>query len=158
MRAFLCGLLLVAVTCASPQSRRPDTNSEPLPEVIVRSTSWEDAELAAKGLGRLEIVVRVADRPAQVVQQANVALRVAGDEGRWRYILANERGVAVVDSLAVGRYELLFRAIGYAPAKTLVTVLPGCRSDVEAYIGLSAIGIDPPLPEPSRIRVTTCRP
>ena len=161
MRAsFQCLGLALAAACASYQSPPPESSAQPAtppPEVIYRNTSWEDPELAAKGLGRLEVVVRVADRPAQVVQSANVSIRLVGATGPSRQLYTDQRGVAAFEAGAVGRYDLIVRAIGYGVAQTQVSVSPGCRSDVEVYIGIFAVGIAPPPPEPSRIRVTTCR-
>jgi hypothetical protein len=128
------------------------------PEIIYRNTSWEDPELGGKGLGRLEVVVRVADRPTQVVQGADVWVRPDGDTGRSRRRLTDLKGVVTFDSAAVGSYEMIIRAIGYGVGHAQVVVSPGCRTDVEVYIGVFAIGIAPPPPEPARVRVTTCRP
>jgi len=157
--AFQCLGLALGAACASHQSP-PESSTQPatpLPEVIYRNTSWEDPELAAKGLGRLEVVVRVADRPAQVVQSANVSIRLVGATGPSRQLYTDQRGVAAFEAGAVGRYDMIVRAIGYGVAQTQVSVSLGCRSDVEVYIGIFAVGIAPPPPEPSRIRVTTCR-
>ena len=162
MRAAFLGFgLALATACASHQSPPPESGTQPVtppPVVIYRNTSWEDPELATKGLGRLEVVVRVADRPAQVVQSANVSIRLVGATGPSRQLFTDQRGVAAFDAGAVGRYDMIVRAIGYGVAQAQVSVSPGCRSDVEVYIGIFAVGIAPPPPEPSRIRVTTCRP
>ena len=152
---------IIVAACASRQAV-PNDNAQPgnghrPPEVIVRNTSWEDPELAAMGLGRLEFAIRVADRPAQKVAQAQVLVKLSGAAGPWRQLVTDEQGIARLDSIAVGRYELRVRAIGYAPAQSEATVSPGCRTDVEVYIGISAMGIAPPPPEPGRVRVTTCR-
>ena len=157
-RTMVC---ITLVACASrpavPDDNPPLASGYRPPEVIVRNTSWEDPELAARGLGRLEFSVRVADRPAQKVAQAQVQVKLRGAETPWRQIMTDEQGLARIDSIAVGRYELRVRAIGYAPAHSEAVVSPGCRTDVEVYIGVSAIGIAPPPPEPGRTRVTTCR-
>jgi carboxypeptidase family protein len=159
LRTMTC---LVLGACASRQSAPNDVDGprgsdyRP-PEVILRNTSWEDPELAARGLGRLEFVVRVADRPAQVVADAQVSVKPAGVGNAWQQVMADANGVARLDSIAVGRYELTVRRIGYGPLKSEAVVSPGCRTDVEAYIGVSAVGIAPPPPEPGRVRVTTCR-
>ena len=155
----MIGVTLVA--CASrqtaPNDDIPTDGSYRPPEVIVRNTSWEDLELAARGLGRLEFAIRTADRPTQKVAQAQVQVKLSGATGPWKQIMTDEQGIARLDSIAVGRYELRVRAIGYAPAHSEAIVSPGCRTDVEVYIGISAIGIAPPPPEPGRVRVTTCR-
>jgi hypothetical protein len=154
---------LCVIAMAACTSHQPPPNDQPResgyrpPEVILRNTSWEDPELAAKGLGRMEVVVRVADRPAQTIHQALVDVRLVADGNLSKKVLTDQNGVARFDSIAVGRYQLTVRAIGYANARSEVTVSGGCRTDVEAYIGISAQGIAPPPPEPGRIRVTTCR-
>jgi hypothetical protein len=119
--------------------------------------SWEDPELAAKGLGRMEVVVRVVDRPAQSVQQALVSIDRTDDLTPAKRKLSNEKGVVEYDSIAVGTYQLLVRAIGYASARAEIPVSPGCRTDVEVYIGRQAIGLGVPPTEPSRLRITTCQ-
>jgi hypothetical protein len=134
---------------AEPSSRRP--------LVILRTSSYQDPGLASRRLGRLEIVVRSADRPAQSVAQGLVRIR-AGEQGATTERLADERGIARFDSIAVGRYQVLVRAIGYGSATLVAPVSPGCRTDVETYIGIQAIGIAPPPPEPGRSVITTCRP
>lgn len=152
--------ILLVMACASRQSPPQGSRSpsaDPPVEVILRNTSWEDPELAAKGLGRLEVIVRVADRPAQTIQNAHVNVKLVGDGNAWTQKLTDQRGMALFDSTAVGTYEITVRAIGYGTARGRITVSRGCRSDVEAYIGLAAIGIAPPPPEPGRIRLTTCR-
>jgi len=45
---------------------------------------------------------------------------------------------------SVGRYDMVVSAIGYGVAQTQVSVSPGCRSDVEVYIGIFAISTDHP--------------
>jgi hypothetical protein len=114
-------------------------------------------ELAAKGLGRMEVVVRVADRPAESVQQALVSIKMTEDVTPAKQKLSNDKGVVEFDSIAVGKYQLVVRAIGYGAAKAEIPVSPGCRTDVEAYIGRQAIGLGVPPTEPSRVRITTCR-
>ncbi len=159
---FLSVCCVILTACASRQAEpndvpaAPETGYQP-PEVVLRIKSWEDPELAARGLGRLEVVVRVADRPAQTIANAYVNAKLAGAGNAWKQVLTDGQGIARLDSLAVGRYELTVRAIGYGTAKSEAPISPGCRTDVEAYIGLAAIGIAPPPPEPGRMRVTTCR-
>jgi hypothetical protein len=157
----LCVVLLMACSARqAPVQVYTEPPQDPVyrpAEVIVRNTSWEDPELAAKGLGRMEFVVRVSGRPAQTISQALVDVRHVRDAGRGKRASTNDRGVATFDSLAVGRYQLTVRAIGYASAKSEMIVLPGCRTDIEVYIGVQALGLAPPPPEPSHTRVTTCR-
>lgn len=122
------------------------------PELVIY---WEDPELAAKGLGRIEVVVRAADRPARAVQQAQIIVRLAGEETSEKRLLTNEGGVVYFDSMPVGPYQFLVRAIGFKSAVAEIRVLPGCRTDVEAYIAQDFSGLHP---EPPRVRVTTCSP
>lgn len=122
--------------------------------VVVREASFEDSELAARGLGRLEVVVRSMDRPTQVLPEAQVLLRTRRDSLRGA---TDQRGLARFDSVSVGELELIVRRIGYGIARATIQIKPGCRTDVEAYIALSAIGIAPPPPMPGRVAITTCR-
>ena len=153
---------IVLTACAARQAAPNDSSTRgnsgySSTEVILRTTSWEDPELAARGLGRLEVVVHVADRPALIVNSANVQVKSSGAGNTSKYVLTNPQGVVRFDTIAVGRYELTIRAIGYGVGKVEATVSPGCRTDVEVYIGIFAIGVSPPPTEPSRVRVTTCR-
>ena len=153
---------IILTACAARQAAPNDRSAAVTPdytmtEVILRRPSWEDPELATRGLGRLEVVVRVADRPAQIVASAQVQVKPTGVRNAAKSALTNQQGVARFDSTAVGRYELTIRAIGYGVAKSELTVSPGCRTDVEAYVGVFAIGLNPPPTEPRRVRVTTCR-
>ena len=156
-------LLLVLLPACLTRNTSTDTAAStddiesPKPAIILRQTSWIDDSLAARGLGRLEIVARVADRPTNNVSSpGRILLRQAGREVRAPRNL-DERGVAIFDSLPVGQYEVIVRAIGYSASRAIVPVFPGCRTDVEAYIGIMAVGIAPPPPEKSLIRITTCR-
>jgi hypothetical protein len=105
----------------------------------------------------MEVAVRVADRPAQPVIQALVSIKFVGDGAPSKQKLTNEKGVVEFDSIAVGGYQLVVRAIGYGVARAEIPVVPGCRTDVEAYIGVEAIGLREVPREPSRVRITTCR-
>ena len=158
--AFRCLIPILVAGCASRQMTPGPVSSQPSPppqELILRGTSWEDPELAARGLGRMEVVVRVADRTAETVVQALVSITLIGKGTPAKQLLSNDKGVVEFDSIAVWQYQLLVRAIGYGSASAEVPVSPGCRTDVEAYIGRQAIGINPPPAEPSRVRITTCR-
>ena len=50
----------------------------------------------------------------------------------------------------------IVRALGHSATRAVVPVFPGCRIDVEAYIGVMHVGLTPPQPEKSLIRITTC--
>lgn len=156
-------VLLVLLTACLTRSAPTDTAAStegvesPKPELVFRQTSWIDDSLAARRLGRLEIVARVADRPTNNVSSSGrVLLRQAGREVRAPQNL-DARGMATIDSLPVGQYEVIVRAMGYSATRAIVPVFPGCRTDVEAYIGIMAVGIAPLPPEKSLIRITTCR-
>lgn len=163
----LAGVVLL-IACASRQSvpdgYLPVTVYEDAPAdssarstLIYRRNSYTDDGLAALGLGRLEFAVRSAGRPTQVIPQAYVIIR-AGEQAPPQRLLSDQRGIAAYDSIAVGRYQVVVRAIGYVAAAFEAPVSPGCRTDVEVYIGVMALGIAPPPPEPSRAIITTCRP
>jgi hypothetical protein len=72
MRALLLLLLLPGCLMrgASTDTAAGEGIESPRPTIILRQTSWIDDSLAAKRLGRLEIVARVAD------------VRHASDSGR----------------------------------------------------------------------------
>jgi hypothetical protein len=160
MRALV--LLAMLSACASRGTTADpvvsaDGMESPRPQIILRKTSWIDDSLAARGLGRLEVAVRVADRPTHNVSTARVRIRQASRDVRPA-ILLDARGVASLDSLPVGQYELIVLAMGHAPTRAVVPVFPGCRTDVEVYVGIMSVGLSPqPPPEKSVFRITTCR-
>jgi hypothetical protein len=159
MRALIFLLLLPGCLMrgASTDTAAGEGIESPRPTIILRQTSWIDDSLAARRLGRLEIVARVADRPTNNISSTGrVLIRQAGHDVRAPRNL-DERGMAGFDSLPIGQYEVIVRAMGYAGARVVVPLFPGCRTDVEAYVGIMAVGIAPPPPEKSRIRITTCR-
>ena len=161
MRIISCILPLVTLTACS--MRHAHTDAEDVsadaanPEVIVRRTSWEDAELAAKGMGRMEFSVRVADYPSRVIESALIRSKPAGTTDRPKQMGTDARGYAKFDSIPIGRYDIDVLAIGYGPAKVVVEVLAGCRTDVEAYLGIQAMGLFEVPRQPSRVRITTCK-
>lgn len=138
---------------ASPAVETVNKNTS----IVLRETSYIDSDLATRGLGRLEIAVRSSDRPAQSLEGAAVSLR-RSDRDTPRGVLTSDSGVARFDSIATGRYWLQVRRIGYEVANAEVTVSPGCRTDVEVYVGMQAVGINPPPPMPGRVTITTCKP
>src|SRR5687767_4235790 len=71
-------ILAALVGCASPQPTPEAPGDSPAPPLMIyRKSSYPDAELAAAGLGRLEIAVRSADRPAQSLPGALAILQGA---------------------------------------------------------------------------------
>ena len=159
MRALI---LLVLFACTSrgvstDAAVVEDGVESPRPELSLRNRSWIDDSLAAKRLGRLEIVARVADRPtSNVSSTGRVFVRQAGRDVRAPQNL-DGRGMVTFDSLPIGQYEVIVRALGHSATRAVVAVFPGCRTDVEAYIGIMYVGLAPPPPERSSIRITTCR-
>ena len=149
--------LIVVNACATTQSAPspPEGPGRTSATTIVRETSFEDSELAAGGRGRLELLVHSTDRPTQVLPQAYALLRRPGRDSLWRS--TDEHGLARFDSLPIGEYELVVRRIGYGSARAQVQIKPGCRTDGEVYISVSAIGISPGPPPPGRVVITTCR-
>ena len=145
--------VIASLACASRPAARP-AQGAPAETTIVRTASFEDPELESRRLGRLEIVVRSADRPTQALEGALVSVSSTPRDSLRR--MTNVAGLAQFDSIPVGTYQVLVRRIGYATARGSVDVKPGCRTDVEAYVGLMAVGLDPPPPMPGRIAVTTC--
>lgn len=155
-------ILLLLAACASRGASTDaalvdDGVESPKAVLILRDKSWIDDSLAAKRLGRLEIVTRVADRPTSNVSSAGrVLVRQAGRDVRAPRNL-DGRGMVTFDSLPIGQYEVIVRALGHSATRAVVPVFPGCRTDVEAYIGIMYVGLAPPPPERSSIRITTCR-
>lgn len=152
-RFVLLGLI---ASCASARPSGQPAAAERF-RTDIRETSYTDSELAARGLGRLEIVIRSADRPTQTLVGAAVSLTLSGREP-VRYHASEQDPVIRIDSLPIGEYQVRGLAIGYAPEAFPVTVTAGCRTDVEIYLGLQAIGIAPPPPMLGRATITTCRP
>lgn len=114
----------------------------------------DDPALAARPLGRLQVVVRPAERPTQPLPEALVRVRMGQLDVVSR--MTDEHGLASFDSLAVGDYEVVVLRIGYGQAQAIVPIKAGCRTDAEAFIALSVVGIDPPPPKRGRVNVTTC--
>ena len=101
-----CLSLILVTACAShrsPSNANTSATSDSAPELILRRTSWEDPELAAKGIGRMEVAVRVADRPGRPVTQALVSIKIGGDGAPSKQKATNEKGVVEFDSKAVGQ-------------------------------------------------------
>lgn len=120
---------------------------------IVRRESYEDADLARRGLGRLEVAIRSTDRPTQSLPQALVLVR-AGSREIDR--ITDQQGLARFDSLPVGDHDLLVKRLGYIETRVMVHITPGCRTDVEAYITVAAVGIHETPLTPSRVTMTIC--
>jgi hypothetical protein len=153
---------LTACTRAKPitvyeEAREVTSAVDPEPTIIFRTSSYPDAELASRGLGTIAVVVRVAEQPLRVVANARILVSTT-NAGRDSERMTDDRGQAQFDSIAVGRQQVTVRAIGYGPAKLEAPISPGCRTDIEVYIGIQAIGIAPPPPQPGRVVITTCRP
>jgi hypothetical protein len=104
----------------------------------------------------MAVVVRSADLPMQSLMQARVQLQVGDAPQVAASRSADSLGLAAFDTLAVGRYRVTVSRIGYARAVVFVPVEPGCRTDLEIYIGMLAVGIDPPPPTPMRAVATLC--
>jgi len=157
----VAGILLVAcskqratIPIYEPAQAAPEY---PKPTIIYRTSSYPNDELAARGIGTLAFVVRVSEQPLRVVANAQVLVRLSESHIQTTR-MSDERGQVTFDSVAVGQREVWVRAIGYGQAKFAAPVSPGCRTDVEVYIGIQAIGIASGPPQPGRAVITTCRP
>jgi hypothetical protein len=151
---FVC----LSIEACAPAQPLPDTRpagGASGPTTIFREASYEDADLAARGRGRLEVVVRASDRPTQALPEAQILIRITTRDTLRR--VTDQQGLARFDSVPVGNHEMLVRRIGYGVARAEVPIKPGCRTDVETYIAMSMIGIAPPPPMPGRVTITTCR-
>lgn len=124
-------------------------------QIIRRANSYEDGDLKMLGLGRLEVVLRSSEQPTQWLAQGTVSVqRLPADS--LRRLATNQSGIAYFDSLAIGSYEVIAQRIGYGRVVIQVDILGGCRTAVEAYVSIQAIGIAPPPPMPGRATITTC--
>jgi hypothetical protein len=153
------GALILLTACIRQRQPSNDGNQETegrAPITILRGASYLSSDLAAQNQGQLEIAVRSSDRPTQSLAEAHVSIR--SERAVPRQKLTDQRGVAAFDSLPSESYELLVRRIGYGVARAVVPVTNGCRTDVEVYISVQAIGISPPPPMPGRVVITTCAP
>src|SRR5688500_10280962 len=151
-------ILAALVGCASPQPTPEAPGDSPAPPLMIyRESSYPDAELAAAGLGRLEIAVRSADRPAQSLPGALAILQLPAT-AQPRRAPADSLGVIRVDSLPIGTHVVQVVRIGYWRVTVPGPVTAGCRTDVEVYLGVVAMGINPPPPTTRRPTITTCRP
>ena len=121
---------------------------------VARADSLGDSTLAAQHRGRLNVVVRPADRPTQGLFEAQVLVRNGQRDTVVR--VTDEHGLASFESLEVGEHELIVRRIGYGVARAVVPIRAGCRTDAEAFIAISMLGIDPPPPRRGRVTITTC--
>jgi hypothetical protein len=121
---------------------------------ILREASSKDADLARRGRGRLQVIVRATDPPLHVLQEAQVLIRTTRDTVAR---VTDQQGLARFDSIPVGEYELVVRRIGYDVARGIVPIRPGCQTDVEADISMQMLGINPPTPKPGRVTVMTCQ-
>jgi hypothetical protein len=150
-------VLLLAMAACVRQQPLADLSKPPVATAttIVREASYPNVDLASQGRGRLEVVVRSTDRPTQLLGGAHVRLRIGPRDSLVR--TTDDQGLAVFEAVLIGEHELLTRRLGYGQARAVVSVRPGCRTDAEAYIAISGIGIAPPPPMPGRIIQTTCR-
>jgi hypothetical protein len=155
VRVLLSSVVLVGCATTHAPADAPVATHAPTPTIILREASFENADLAARGAGQLEVLVHSTDRPTQLLSDAQVLIRVNARDTVRR--ATNPQGFARFDSLPVGDHEMIVRRIGYGVARAVVPVKPGCRTDAEAYISISAIGINPPPPMPGRVTITTCR-
>jgi hypothetical protein len=150
------GILLAMLSaCAGTSQTARGNPTSPTTTTITRESSYPDQALAARGLGRVELVVRSADHPTQTLPQSMVVLRSAARDSVRA--VSDERGLVRFDSLRIGTYEVAVRRIGYGSTRGSVVVKPGCRTDVEVYVSIMAVGLAPPPPMPGRVVATTCR-
>lgn len=148
--------LLALGACVRPQPVRPAPSAPQQPaqsNPVALDSAAEDAALAAQGRGRLDVVVRPADRPTQGLPGAVIDLRVGRDTLRRQ---ADDHGRVSFTSLDVGNYDLLVRAIGYGRANAVVTIKPGCRTSAEAFIGEDIIGLGAPAPRRGQVTIKIC--
>ena len=150
-------LLFAVHACVQAKPAAP-TQPAPIDGTVMttaaRQPAVDDSALAARHRGRLQVVVRPADRPTQPLVDAQVLVR----SGQLDTVssVTDEHGLASFDSLPVGDYEIVVRRIGYGQARAMVTIKAGCRTDAEAWIALAMVGIAPLPPKSGRVNVTTC--
>jgi Carboxypeptidase regulatory-like domain len=153
---FILVLLFVVHACVRgkpPVVAQPASIDGTVVTTATRQVALDDSALAARQRGRLEVVVRPADRPTQPLLEAQVVVRMGQLEVRR---VTDDHGLASFDSLPVGDYDVVFRRIGYGQAHAPVTIKAGCRTVAEAWIAIAMVGIAPLPPKSGRVNVTTC--
>jgi hypothetical protein len=115
-----------------------------------------DSALARQGLGALKVIVRVLDRPEDVLTQTRVSILSAFNTGRS--ITSYQTGTTRFDSLPVGRYRVGVYRIGYRPALVTIDITPGCEERLEAYLPLHPICDYGCALSSPRATITTCWP
>jgi hypothetical protein len=152
----VCSALLAVLACrAQAPTPQAEPVSAPNPVAIIREASYIDPEQAARRQGSVEVVVRSADRPTQALPVSLVG--IGANQGDSLRRTADDNGLTRFDAVPVGEHLMVVRRIGYGSARAIVQVKAGCRTDVEVYIPMMAIGLMPPPPMPGRVVITTCR-
>ncbi len=157
MRRLLCVVFLAA--CASRGKTPEYTSLRPrlvAPKVIYRAFSFVDPKLVARGIGSLYVVSRSGDRPTQLMPYWNVQLVKSPHDTIGRFD-SDERGLVQFDALAAGTYDVLIRRVGIAWGLMRVEVVAGCRTDLEAYMGVISYGPGGIPITPTRAVATMCR-
>lgn len=160
------GLLLLGLIagCAGnrPPARVAGTDKLPLVSTIRRSNQYRERERQQLGLGMIEIAVRSVDEPTLNLEGAQIELRSSTDS-----VLAQKSvrkgGTLMLDSVQAGTYLVTAKRIGYLTLRLpAVIVEAGCRLEIEAYLAVSPIYVDPdPAPTtrprtPARAIITYC--
>ncbi|QJR36654.1 hypothetical protein [Gemmatimonas groenlandica] len=151
-------LFAIAVLGCAPayQAREPEPLNSPSAQTIRRGWSVVDDALAARQQGRLAIIVRSADHPLQTVSQARTQISLVSGSTIATTPRLDSLGVAHFDSLTIGIYRITVTRLGYARVVVDAPVELGCRTDVEVYVGMEAIGMNPPPPTFRRAVATLC--
>ena len=126
---LVCGLLGLA---RSAMAQRV------VPTVVQRAEP-ADARRQLTSSGELGVVARDVDRPTRTLDQVSVLLDPLNGSSKSRIVLPLDSGlVAHSKSTSAGEYLLRAHRIGYYDIIVPVTVLAGCRTDVEVYLPVRA--------------------
>jgi hypothetical protein len=138
VRRHAIAVLLALPACTT--LRPPAPTSPNL--VVFRHPSYLDSTGVARRTGTVHVAVRSVERPIEPLVQGMVTILDAARR-QLRRGFTNPQGIAAFDTLPAASYTLRVAAIGYGPFELTIPVTPGCATDVEVYLTLQFIGIDP---------------
>lgn len=123
-----------SVKAATPEIRQP-------PLSVFRATARIDSAQLIKNVGSISVVGRSSDHPTQNIAQLSIQLIDQSGKELARVQAAGDSAVTL-ENLPPGFHLLLVQRLGYNNAQFRVAVSAGCRTDIEAYLTMMAIGLD----------------
>lgn len=111
------------------------------PFSVYRATARIDSTQLARNVGSISVIARSSDHPTQNILQFSMQLVDQSGKELARVQALGDSAVTL-DNLAPGFHLLLVRRIGYNNAQFRVAVSAGCQTDIEAYLTMTANGID----------------